>query len=182
MRKDTIVQFVSFETSLNTEEFIVKWEQFNRSFESDLDVILQQSQTKANLFKYLAQHRLSAGDFRFTFSKGKKSSRAPEAEIRTRQIGGYSILFSQRKNTECLPDESKLFVFVTDPTTDLNVFKKILAGGALNIYEAFYENCTYQYILKFFAKDEEIDRVLQQLKPIHTEGLGVYKECLLRLT
>lgn len=182
MRKDTIVQFVAFETTLNSEDFINKWEQFNHSFEGNPAVVLQQSEYDGKTFKYLAQHRLPGGDFLFTFSKARKTTRAPETEIRTRQMGGYSVLQSQRNSYECLANESKLFVFINDSRADLEEYKKILAGASLNIYEAFYENCTYQYILEFFAKAEMIDAAVRKLKPMSNHFLGIYKECLLRTT
>ena len=44
MREDKIVQFVVFETTLAKEQFLMQWEQFTRSVNSDQDVTLQQSE------------------------------------------------------------------------------------------------------------------------------------------
>ena len=43
MDTDKIVHFVSFETSLDSKQFINKWENFVRSVNSDTDVTLQES-------------------------------------------------------------------------------------------------------------------------------------------
>ena len=180
MAQSTIVQFVSFETILDVDEFIVKWEQYNRSSESDLKVVLQQSQLDTKSYRYLAQHRIPTGDFHFTFSKGKKTSRLPEVEIRTRQIGGYIEINGQRKNNLCLPGENKLFAFINSPYLDMEEIGKIFSQGSFNVYEAFYESCQYRYILEYFAEDEQLRHALGLLKAMDLAGFGLYKECLVK--
>lgn len=180
MRKDTIVQFVSFETILDTEYFISKWELFNRPVESNTHVVLQQCEVEAGSYKYLAQHWVSADEFQFIFSKAKKTSRAPEIEIRTTQIGGYSILSAERNSSEVLKDENKLFIFISESPLDIDEFKIKLGAGTLNVYEAFYENCKFQYILEFFAKSGQVSRAIAELKLRHSDKSGIYKICLVR--
>lgn len=46
MKKDSIVQFVCFETSMDTEEFILQWEQYNKEVGNDQEVTLQQEAEK----------------------------------------------------------------------------------------------------------------------------------------
>jgi hypothetical protein len=47
----------------------------------------------------------------------------------------------------------------------------------LNIYEAYFENCQFAYILEFFVKDEYASDVLQQLKILTSFAeAGIYKE------
>jgi len=107
-----IVQFVCFETTLNTEQFIVQWEQYNRSVNSDVDVTLQQSGSDG-VYKYIAQHRCAAGELQFVFTRAKKTSRLPEAEIKAKQLGGYLVVQAERIN-DAHPDESKVFAFLTN--------------------------------------------------------------------
>src|SRR5438046_1646289 len=95
MRDDKIVQFVLFETTLAKEQFLMQWEQFTRSVNSDQDVTLQQSE-KNGVFSYISQHRFRAGEFQFVFEKARRSSKHPEVHIRAVQAGGYSALQSQR--------------------------------------------------------------------------------------
>ena len=82
MRTGKIVQFVCFETTLDTEQFIRRWEDYKRSVNSDLDVILQQSQ-KDGVYKYIAQHYCAKGEIQFDFTKAPRSSRIPQVGIRT---------------------------------------------------------------------------------------------------
>ena len=177
MRSEKIVQFVCFETTLNSEQFIPKWEDYTKSENSNADVTLQQSE-KNEVFKYIAQHRCSPGGFQFVFTKGKKSSRIPEVGIREKQAGGYSVLQIERKD-DVHSDESKVFAFIISPQTDLDVYKQLKVSAKLNIYEAYYENCQYAYILEYFVKTKLSSELLVQLKQLETAEVGLYKECAL---
>jgi hypothetical protein len=179
MGEDKIVQFVSFETTLNTEQFISQWEQYSRSVNSDLDVSLQQSE-KNGVYRYISQHRGSgaAGELKFVFTRAKKSSRVPEPEIRAKQAGGYLMVQEERMN-DVHVNESKVFAFLTDPLTDLGVYRQLINHGKLNIYEAYYENCQYAFILEFFVKNKFLTTLLEQLKSFNIPDMNVYKECTL---
>ena len=176
MEKDKIVQFVCFETSLGREQFITQWERYTRSVNSDVDVTLQQSE-KNGLFKYIAQHRCADGEFKFVFTKNGRTSRIPEVEIRSKHLGGYSILQSERKN-DIHGDESKVFAFITNPQTDLTIYRQLSAKSKLNIYEAYYENCQFAYILEFFVKSETAGELMERLKLNEATDTGIYKNCL----
>ena len=178
MGEDKIVQFVCFETTLNAEQFIAQWEQYNRSVNSDVDVTLQQSEHNG-VFKYIAQHRCPQGELKFVFARAKKSSRTPEVEIKAKQAGGYLVAQAERIN-DAHPDESKVFAFLTNPASDTGIFSQIPNHGKLNIYEAYYENCQYAFILEFFVKNKHLTQLLEQLKLNNVPDMGVYKECALQ--
>ncbi len=175
MRSDKIVQFVSFETSLPTDLFIKQWEQYTRSEKNDTEVTLQQSEKKG-VFKYIAQYRRTSGEFQFLFSKAGRSSRVPEVEIKAKQAGGYAVLQEERM-TDTIAGESKLFAFITSPTADLQPYKILPERGKLNIYEAYFENCQYAYVLEFFVKNSNVQVLTDILKTLNPTELGVYTEC-----
>lgn len=178
MREEKIVQFVCFETILNSEQFINKWEQYSRSDNSNADVTLQQSEKKG-VYHYIAQHRYKIGEFQFVFTKGKRSSRIPEVGIKEKQAGGYSVL-QAGKITDAQNDESKIFIFLVSPQADLLLYKNLNGHSKLNIYEAYYENCQYAYILEFFVKNKYLAELTDQLK--FNEGeVDVYRECILEI-
>jgi len=178
MGEDKIVQFVSFETTLNTEQFVMQWEQYNRSVNSDADVTLQQSENK-DAFKYIAQHRCAAGELQFVFTRAKKTSRMPEVEIKAKQAGGYLVVQTERLN-DAHPDESKIFVFLSNANVGPEALRHLPNHGKLNIYEAYYENCQYAYILEFFVKNKHLSPLIEQLKIHGVHDFGVYKECALQ--
>jgi hypothetical protein len=180
MRQDKTVQFVCFETVLDTEQFIIQWEHFTRSANSDTDVTLQQSE-KNGVFKYIAQHRYTAGEFQFVFTKATRSSRTPEVEIKAKQAGGYSIVQFER-STDARADENKVFAFIINPQTDLSPYKKLSPLAKLNIYEAYYENCQYAYILEYYVKTKNAEQLMEQLKSQDPAEVRVYKECALQVS
>jgi hypothetical protein len=174
MRSDKIVHFVCFETVLDTPQFTTRWEEFSRSINSDVDVTIQQSENKGS-YKYLAQHRCAASEFQFFFTKSVRSSRTPQVEIKAKQAGGYSILQEERKS-DAHKDESKIFVFITNPQTDLTFYRHLSANSKLNIYEAYYENCQFAYILEYFVKNKYTAELFGVLKQHEIAELGIYKE------
>jgi hypothetical protein len=176
MKEKKIVQFVAFETALDREAFFVQWQQYKESMDSDWNITLQQHIQKNGKFKYISQHRCSSGEFQFVFKKERRSPKFTEVEVRKKLAGGYSVL-----QLDCVrqmkSDESKILVFIIDPTTDLDSFRQFSVHGKLNIYEAYFENCQFSYILEFFIKDEYAPDVLQQLKILTSFAeAGIYKE------
>src|SRR5256885_16766781 len=115
MQKEKIMQFVTFETILDTEEFISHWEKFTRSDETD-HVMLHQSK-KDDIFKYLAKHP-HGGGFKFIFEKARRSSKNRQVAIKVIQEGGYSLTQLSRSG-ECHSNESKIFCFIQNPQAEL---------------------------------------------------------------
>ena len=153
MVEDTKVQFVCFATILDTEKFMKRWKEFNRSSLSDVDVTLQQCK-KDGQFHYIAQHRLDPdGVQQFEFVKEGRAGKIVRERIKTTLAGGYSLLepkFPQGTKT----GEIKIFIFLADAKTDLTLYKTVPVTNKLNIYQAYYENCRYAYILEYFVKDK----------------------------
>lgn len=175
MTPNTKVQFVLFETTLSVEPFTQRWKEYTRSSKSDSDVILQQSERKG-VFRYIAQHRFASEEVQFIFTKEKRSSRVVSQElIHSNMVGGYSILLAQRL-TGSGTNERKIFAFISDPSTDLTVYKNLSKDAKLNIYEPYYENCKYAYILEYFIKSKQADDLVEQLKNLDTNDVAIYKE------
>jgi len=176
MRNLNIVQFVCFETTLASDQFIKRWEEYHRSENSDMDVTLQQCGGE-RINKYIAQHRGDGDELRFVFSKGTRSSPHIRREfISTKQAGGYIVLQEERTG-ETRKDESKIFVFLISPKVNLDVYRRTGIDVQLNIYEAYYENCKYAYIHEFFVKNNCVLELLKQLEKLNPCEIGVYKEC-----
>lgn len=174
METDKRVQFVCFETTLNKEQFIKRWEQYRHSLNSNMDVILQQSE-KNGVFSYIAQHRFASGELEFKFTNEGRNSRIVQVPIKTMLAGGYSILEANRLHN-ANSNESKIFVFLTDPRADLDIYKQLFGKTNLNIYQAYYQNCRYAYILEYYTKTRDGAALLEQLKNYDTADVGIYKE------
>ncbi len=174
MAIDKKVQFVCFETTLDKEPFMKRWEQYTRSSNSNADVTLQQSEQNG-IFRYIAQHRFISGELQFVFSKEPRASKVVQTQIKTTQTGGYSILQAERLDVAAA-NERKVFIFLTDPQTDLTLYKRLTVAFKLNIYEAYYENCKYAYILEYFVKSKDVALLQEQLKMQDVADVDIYKE------
>ena len=70
--KDSIVQFVCYETSMNTDEFVVQWERFPKRFLSKgIEVSLQEQAMVKNKFKFVSRNVWAQDSFQFVFMEGR---------------------------------------------------------------------------------------------------------------
>lgn len=174
MSKNNKIQFVIFETSLDAEPFFERWKEYKRSRNSDVDVTIQQSRYKKS-FRYIAQHKISGDEIQFVFARGRSKTSGPQKSIRLNLAGGYTLLQSDRLNGAGA-NESKVIAFITDAQADLPVFKELAAGCKLNIYEPYYHNCKFEYILEYFIKKDKADVLVEQLQSLEAVDVAVYEE------
>jgi hypothetical protein len=176
MKKDTIVQFVSFETTVATDEFRAQWKEYNKLVTGQQEFTLQQEVDGKNLYRYLSQHMFDEDDIKFSFKKERRSAHSHEIEMRIKEAGGYSVL-QVECDQQTAANNCKVFVFLST-APDLQLYKELLSYQYLNIYQAYYESCTYTYILEFFVENRHLAQLIEQLK-IHNRvsEIGVYKEC-----
>ena len=172
-----IVQFVSFETRVATDEFRTQWEGYNNLVVGEQKVTLQQEVDGKNLKRYLSQHRFREhDDTQFVFKKGRRSSHNPDLDIRIKVAGGYSIL-QLECDEETATNYCKVFVFLTT-SPELKLYQELLSYQYLNIYQAYFESSAYTYILEFFVETTHVSGLVEQLKIYNrVSEMGVYKEC-----
>jgi hypothetical protein len=179
MKKDTLVQFVCFETALELDQFTPQWEHFvkesgNKKPES---IILQQALSKTK-FKYISEHIWPQDDFQFVFMKGRHSEHFPESRVKVVQAGGYTPLqISHKKHDN--EDVLKIMLFTANAQTDISFLTNLQTYRSLNIYQAYYESSIYAYILEYFVQEMHAADLLQQLKA-QAQGteIALYRECL----
>ena len=178
MNKETIVQFVCFSTPLETGEFMEMWEPYAKLLVSDMaNIILQEgSQEKnSNKINYVSQHTSKTNDFNFAFMKGKSKSHFPEHKARIKQVGGYQAVspFSVYQKTK---GDVKVMAFVGHNEIDLDFYRE-QTFRHLNIYQAYFENCAYGYVMEFFLPVKESENLLTQLRGRPGVEAAVFKEC-----
>jgi hypothetical protein len=174
METNERVQFVCFETTLDKEQFNKRWEQFRHSLNSNKDVTLQQNETEGR-FNYVAQHRFTSSELEFKISNEGRNSRIVQVPIKSILAGGYSILQENRLRNGA-GNERKIIIFLSGPRADLKIFKQLFEAGNLNIYEAYYENCKYSYILEYYLKTKDSLELLDKLKQYDIAEIGIFKE------
>ena len=179
MKKDTIFQFVCFDTSLVLDEFLPQWESFAEKFINNRASIisLHQQEGNKNKFRYVSKNEWPSNDFQFVFQKGKVSDKFPAGQVKVTQAGGYSPVQIEHAK-KAAKDEIKVLAFVNDTRTDLKFYRDLKPVHHLNIYEAYYENSLFTYVLEFFVKETEAVGIIELLKKqsLQVEAC-MYKEC-----
>jgi hypothetical protein len=177
MKKDTIVQFVCFVTNLDLEKFAPVWEGFAKPFmgkkeEPSLQQLIAETKAK---FRYVSQHEWPDHDLAFRFMNDRKSESFPEQQVRVVQIGGYVPLQFKKRNDA---DESqvRLIAFISHNEMDIDFYQQLPLNGHLNIFQAYYESCTYSYVLEFFVPEMDAEELMLQLKQRPGIDAGIYKE------
>ena len=180
MENEIIVQFVFFETMGDNNEFISQWDQYSKGMKNIQKIRLQQEIGNKKKAKYLSQHSCYKDEFKFVFKKERRSAHFPEVEMRVRQLGGYTPLQIQCNHIS-RSNESKVFIFMNGGEAEINSYRELLQYRSLNIYKAYFESSSYDYILEFFVANDHSTEFMDQLKSQtgHFET-GIYKECVLQ--
>ena len=174
--QDSIVQFVCYETSMNTEEFVVQWERFTKRFANkDTELTLQESVIQKNKFKFVSRNVWPEDSFQFVFMEGRLSHNFPEGHVKVIEAGGYTPV--QVECSRAKGDMIKVLVFTKNPQADRQTFKDVAGYKHLNIYEAYYESCKFVYIFEYFVKESALGTFKRDLDlHSHLTDIGIYKE------
>lgn len=177
MKKDTVIQFVGFATKLDFEEFLPQWKEYVSQFMklSGTRLVQRQMETK-NSFKYISQHELPDTGFRFNFMKGRNSEHFPEQRVKVIQAGGY-IPLQIEYSKQPAKGQVKLMVLISHNEYDIDFYRQTPLITHLNIYQAYYENCTYSHILEVFTTEANAPLLLEQLQSRTGTDAALYKDC-----
>ncbi len=179
MIKTPIVQFVCFVTDLSLDGFLPEWEHYaKRLMSKKCEPVLHQLVTGSNSrFRYISQHEWANADFQFSFINEKKTGHFQDPKTRVIQIGGYIPVEPQSpgKGEE---GDIKLIAFINHNETDIDSYRQLSGYHHLAIYQAYYESCSYGYVLEFFVPENEADELMQQIRQKQCVEAGSYRECL----
>ncbi len=183
MKKDTIIQFVCFATNLELDEFVPKWDRYAKKLlnKKPVPTLQQQVAKTKNKFRYVSQHEWPDQDFHFTFMTEKWSEHFPEHNVRVVQAGGY-IPLEEKKRQPGEEGDIKLVSFVGHDENDIEYYRQLPLYRKLYIHQAYYESCSFGYVMYFFVSDAEVDELLHILKQRPGVETGIYKECLVAQT
>jgi hypothetical protein len=179
MKKNTIVHFVGFVTSLKPDEFVPGWEQFAKRFMSKKkgSTFQQHITARKNKLSYLSRHEWDEPGFDFSFMNGRRSAHFPEHNVRVVQLGGYQLKGSSFAEP-LRESDTKIVSFINHAEPDLSFYRQ-LPCRHLRINQAYYENCLYGYILEFFVDESGVEQLLEQLGQREKAETGVYRESIL---
>ncbi len=178
MIKDTIIQFVCFTTNLSTDKFIAEWEPYAKKLQPKKQEanLLELVNEVKNKYRYISQHEWPGADFNFSFMTKTRGENFPDYHVRVVQIGGYKLQPSKRKYSEEDTDV-KLMAFLSHNENDIDFYRQLPLFHYLDIYQAYYESCTYGNILEFYISETNADELLLQLQQRHGVEAAIYKGC-----
>lgn len=179
MIKDTIVQYVGFITNLTIEEFTPKWDQYAKRLmnKKHEPILLEQLAKSKNKFKFISLHKWPDRDFNFTFMNERKTEHFLEHNVKVVQLGGY-ITSSVKQKGLSEDGDSIVVAFVNHQESDIDFFRNLPFHRHLNINQAFYESCTYGYVLEFISSEKDNEELVVLLKQRPGVETGIFKECL----
>ncbi|MEO7263602.1 MAG: hypothetical protein ABIW38_01760 [Ferruginibacter sp.] len=178
MAKDSIVQFVGYITQLNQEVFEPDWEQYSQTLankKTDL-FLLEQTDESKNKFRYISKHIWPEADFNHSMVYEKPSRFFPEHSVKIVQTGGYFPLQSKKRQKE--ETDCKLVAFLSHDENDLEYYQQLAGKNHVEVHQAYYESCSYGYVLEFSVSERDADELLQALKKHTSVEAGIYRECL----
>lgn len=168
MNGNVIVQFVGFITTLDSEKFVARWNYYMQQLKtSNAKSTLQQQCGVKNRFKYISQHICPQENFKFAFMNKRDSAHFPEHNVRVVHAGGY-VPVQIESNLRDKERNMNVMVFVKNPLAHIDFYRKLSLYSKLNIYQAYYENCSYAYIMEFFVKEMDVTNFVSQLNPGNT--------------
>lgn len=176
MKKDKIVQFVCFVTKLGLDEFSSVWESYAKPLLNGSSRLQETVEGRGSKkFRYVSQHELESGEFKFSFMKGRSQEHFPEHAAKVVLAGGYLTeqFQSPRHPTK---GDAKIIAFLDHSEYELDFYRQ-LNYRYLNIYSAYFESCLYGNVLEFYLPKADAPALLEQLtaRP-HTEA-AMYKDC-----
>jgi hypothetical protein len=182
MNENKIVQFVGFITTLGADKFVERWDYYAQqlNINKTKSTLQKQSGTK-NRFRYMSQHQCGQGDFKFSFMNKRASEHFPEHNVRVVHAGGYMPL-QMESNQQDKKRNVNVMVFIKNQKADIDFYRQLQLYYKLNIYQAYYENCTYAYIMEFFVKEADTSNFILQLTPANinqhiSDEAALYEEC-----
>ncbi len=178
MKKDNIFQFVGFITHLEPDVFAPKWEHYakrlsNKKAEPALQQQVNGTKTR---FRYISHHEWPDKDFQFSFMDERRSEHFPEHNVKVVQTGGYVWLHTDKRFPEKESD-LKLVTFISHHENDIESYRSLPYYHLLHVYQAFYESCSYGYVMEFIVPEKDAAELLLQLKQRSGTETGMYREC-----
>ena len=109
----------------------------------------------------------------------KLSEHFPEHNVKVVQIGGYTLLQTENRKHIAKNDLTKLIAFISHDENEIDFYTQLPFYNRLNIYQPYYESCSYGHVLEFFVPEMDAAELVRQIKQRRGAETGIYKECLM---
>lgn len=179
MKQQTIVQFVGFATNIEKEEFAPEWEGYTETLKAGKTktTLYGQLAGKKSSFRYVSKFEWPESDFQFTSIKEQKPGRFSESKVRVLQLGGY-ITIEQKDVHNETKNDTTVVAFISHNEYDIAYYQALPLYSRLTIHQAYYESCTYGYIMEFTMPAADAETFLQHVEKRPGVDACMYKSGL----
>lgn len=179
MKQQTIVQFVGFATNIEKEEFAAEWKGYTETLNTakTKTTLYGQLTAKRSSFRYVSKFEWPESDFQFTAIKEQKPGRFSESKVRVLQMGGYitteeKTVYNETKN------DTTVVAFISHNEYDIAYYEGLPLYSRLIIHQAYFESCTYGYIMEFTMPASVAEAFLPHLEKRPGVDAGMYNSGL----
>lgn len=178
METNNIYEFVCFETLLELKDFRQQWDEFAKVFlEKGVQrIVLNKKNGEKIKYRYISKKQWPLDSFQDVFSESKIPGSFAASQVKVVPTGGYaSVEMGHDKKTG--KAEVQVIVFVHDDIIDIKKLRESKSFKSMNIYEAFYQNSQYNYIIEFFTDKANQDALIAEIKNEFMKAeIGIYAE------
>jgi hypothetical protein len=175
MKKDSLVQFIGFITALEQDDFTANWELFaGRFIRSDVKTTLQRNASPKARYKYISWHEGVQEDLP-AFTKKKRSENFPEHMVKLVEFGSY--VADGPHQPKAPKGLNRVFAFVGEESNDAEFYTQPGLQQSVNVYQAYYQSCTYASVYEYWVTAENCDALVQHLKTRHGNEVASYVDC-----
>ncbi len=178
MDKNNIYEFVCFETLLDLKDFQQQWSEFAKVF---LDkgverIVLNKKDSEKIKYRYISKKQWPMESFQDVFSAAKLPGSFAANQVKVVPKGGYaSVEMGHAKKAD--KSEVQVIAFVHDDVIDKEKLHALNLSKSMNIYEAFYQNSKYNYIIEFYTDKTNSAKLIEAIKQEFMKAeVGVYAE------
>jgi len=178
MENNNIYEFVCFETLLELKDFRQQWDEFAKVFmdKGVQKIVLNKKNGEKNKYRYISKKQWPLDSFQDVFSESKIPGSFAASQVKVIPTGGYaSVEIGHDKKAG--KTEVQVIAFVHDDIIDIKKLRESKLFKAMNIYEAFYQNSQYNYIIEFFTDKTKQDALVAEIKNEFMKAeIGTYAE------
>lgn len=179
MKKDNVVHFVGFASTLAKPAFLEQWTQYVKEYNGMKGVLqLQEKTGGSGKYDFISRHVFNEKDFDFPFVKGRISESFPDHAAKVNMFGGY-VAAESRKTASKEKNGVTIIACMSRDRTDLDEYRALSEHGVMNVFEPFFENCKFNLILEFLVSKNHAPVLLEELiKRKDSPEISMFKDCI----
>ena len=93
-------------------------------------------------------------------------------------MGGYITIQKKASYTDT-DNDTTIIAFINHRENNVTYYSDLPLYSKLTIHQAYYESCTYGYVMEFIVAESDAETLLQHLEQRPGVEAAVYRACQL---